>query len=115
MKLISLALFLVCIIIITLFESNKVAAQITTARKWACSNGAGKSIAKPTDAVWDPDADRLITTTDGFNTFMYLMSWDVSKPPDTGCVAIAFDGTNTATTASATGLTAKTRKTTRKE
>ncbi len=48
MKLISLALFLVCIIIITtLFESNKVAAQITTARKWACSDGV-KSIARPT-------------------------------------------------------------------
>jgi hypothetical protein len=83
--------FLVCITLL-LFFANEVVAQITTARKWACSDGAGKSIARPTLA-YDPN--------------VYLMSWDVSKQPDTGCVAIAFDGTNTDTTTSSIGLTAK--------
>jgi hypothetical protein len=119
MKIMSIALFarddisvvfLVCISLLS--ESNKVVvAQITTARKWECNDGV-KQLAGPSSAVWDPDADRMIFAPSGFGAsgFSYLMSWDVVKPPDTGCVAIAFDGTHAGPpTESVDGPSAKTR------
>jgi hypothetical protein len=107
---IAAAISVIFLVSIATLNKGQVLAQIANARLWTCGDGAGKEMGMPQGAVWDPDAERMIFAPPTSNPgYTYLMSWDITKRPDTGCVALAFDGTNTATTASTTGSTAKTK------
>ncbi len=99
---ISAAVFLV---IVAMLGTKQVLAQIATARKWTCADGT-LQLGNPTNAIWDPDADRLVIIAYASYPNNRVMAWDVSKPPNTGCTAIAFDGTLTSSTESSIGLLA---------
>jgi hypothetical protein len=94
---IAAAISVVFLVSIATLNKGQVLAQLANVRSWVCGNGAGKEILRPTSAVWDPDAERMIIATNNFggsSGYNYLVSWDVTKQPNTACAAIAFDGTN---------------------